>query len=982
MKYYHKVIEFLQQKVSPKVTDWQKIDRTSQEVKESIHAYYERLLKAFKHYSGTETIEPKDMNHLVFRFVKGLRPEVSQMIKNHLICWQVKPNDEVLQSAKYCSDEIELKQRKLKVTVMVMQIRAAQAGMQGNGIQQMIQQQPQGNGMFQAQPRGRGRGFVNRGPDFNTVVVQNDAQGMKKMSPCHACGGVGHWKRECPNVVHDGVIQQSTDVGTFQNMRGPKLRVQNQNFQNNMVQMQGLQPMQQMQMLRVQPAQMQQVQQQVPMVPRQQMQLPLAPMEQQQVMLPQQVTGQVVSQNNTLQQFPLRGEDGMNEEWSDDSSDSEECRLAASLEVDQRGPYVEGKVMGHKVSFLVDTGATRSTVRSAEVPKLPLSGRTIRVVGVANQYLTNLITDPVQVEIGNFQGLHKFVVYDSSPVSLLRRDLLCSNVGIEVQTNSDDEGDDGQFSELETETANEDYPLITLFPMLTVTDLPAELQGSVTEKVWDWTGKKVGLIKGVEPVKVQVKPNAVFPQVPQYHMAQDVLIQVPQIIADFVKQGVLKEVLSSPCNSPIMGLKKPCGKVRIVQDLGKINKIVVHGGANRPLAYFSATLDPVAATLPGCLRAVAAVGQSITQCEGIVMGHPLTVMVPHSVEILLTRTKTQHMTNARLTRYETIILGSPNVSLKQCTVLNPATLLPVESTEINNEEEVEHDCLEVTELCTKPRPDIQDTQLKENDCIMFVDGSCLRDSVGMLRAGYAVYTIAGIIEASWLERVYSAQVAELIALTKACHTAENLRVTIYTDSRYGFGIVHDFGQLWSQRGFMTSSGSPVKNGEHIKDLLHAILLPLEIAVVKCNAHVKSQDFVSMGNSYADQVARFCALNCILFKDQWELLPQTENETCLNFALRVVDTLDELKSLQGRASREEKRSWQRMQCVQRADDLWVSEEGKLVLPNSLLSQFARLYHGRAHLGRDAMIRSFKIDWFTRNSDKLQKLLVTGASSVNR
>ncbi|KAJ1106111.1 hypothetical protein NDU88_003514 [Pleurodeles waltl] len=420
------------------------------------------------------------MNHLVFRFVEGLRPEVSQMIKNHLICWQAKSIDEVLQYAKYCSDEIELKQKKLKEKVMVMHIRAAQAGMQGNGVQQMIQQQPQVNCVFQAQPRGRGRGFVNRGPDLNTLVIQNDAQGMKRMSPCHACGGVGHWKRECPNVV-----QQSTNVGTLQTMKGPKLRNQNPSFQNNMIQMQGLQPMQQMQMLRVQPAQMQQVQQQVPMVPRQQMQLPMAPMGQQQVMLPQQVTGQVMSQNNTVLQFPLRGEDGMNEEWSDDSSDSEECRLAASLEVDQRGPYVDGKVMGHKVSFLVNTGATCSTVRSAEVPKLPLSGRTIRVVRVANQCLTNPITYPVQVEIGNFQGLHKFVVCDSSPVSLLGRDLLCktkclitcSNDGIEVQTNSDDEGDDGQFSELETGTANEDYPLITLFPMLTVIDLPAELQG-------------------------------------------------------------------------------------------------------------------------------------------------------------------------------------------------------------------------------------------------------------------------------------------------------------------------------------------------------------------------------------------------------------------------------------------------------------------------------------------------------------------------
>ncbi|KAJ1140781.1 hypothetical protein NDU88_007119 [Pleurodeles waltl] len=197
MRYYLKMIEFLKQKVSQKVIDWQKIDRTSQEAKESIHAYYEKLLKAFKHYSGTEVIEPKDMNHLVFRFVEGLRPEISQMIKNHLIFWQAKLIDEVLQYAKYCSDEIELKQQKLKEKVMVMQIKAAQAGMQGNGIQQVVQQQPQGTGMFQAQPRGRG-GFVNRGPDINTVVVQNDVQGMKKMSPCNACGawGIGSGKAQ------------------------------------------------------------------------------------------------------------------------------------------------------------------------------------------------------------------------------------------------------------------------------------------------------------------------------------------------------------------------------------------------------------------------------------------------------------------------------------------------------------------------------------------------------------------------------------------------------------------------------------------------------------------------------------------------------------------------------------------------------------------------------------------------------------------
>ncbi|KAJ1153943.1 hypothetical protein NDU88_006701 [Pleurodeles waltl] len=118
MKYYYKVIEILKTRISPKNIDWQRIDRMAQEAKESIHVYYERLLQAFKNYSGKEPIEAKDMFHFVFRFVEGLIPEISQMIKSNLIWWQAKPIDEVLQYAKYCSDEIELKQKKLKEKAM------------------------------------------------------------------------------------------------------------------------------------------------------------------------------------------------------------------------------------------------------------------------------------------------------------------------------------------------------------------------------------------------------------------------------------------------------------------------------------------------------------------------------------------------------------------------------------------------------------------------------------------------------------------------------------------------------------------------------------------------------------------------------------------------------------------------------------------------------------------------------------------------
>ncbi|KAJ1200731.1 hypothetical protein NDU88_004552 [Pleurodeles waltl] len=98
-------------------------------------------------------------------------------------------------------------------------------------------------------------------------------------------------------------------------------------------------------------------------------------------------------------------------------------------------------------------------------------------------------------------------------------------------------------------------------PQMRVKELHPDLQGTVRENGWNLTGKEVVLIKGVEPIMVTLKSNAVFPKLPQNNMAQDVLMKVSQIITDFVKQGVLKEMLSSPCNSPIMGLKKPCGKV-------------------------------------------------------------------------------------------------------------------------------------------------------------------------------------------------------------------------------------------------------------------------------------------------------------------------------------------------------------------------------------------------------------------------------------
>lgn len=84
-------------------------------------------------------------------------------------------------------------------------------------------------------------------------------------------------------------------------------------------------------------------------------------------------------------------------------------------------------------------------------------------------------------------------------------------------------------------------------------------------------------------------------------------------------------------------------------------------------------------------------------------------------------------------------------------------------------------------------------------------------------------------------------------------------MNIYTDSRYAYGVVHDFGFLWDHRGFLTSSGKVVKHADLIQDLLEKVKLPKTIAVIKCQAHQRTNDPITMGNNRADEVAKQAAL---------------------------------------------------------------------------------------------------------------------------
>ncbi|XP_060126935.1 uncharacterized protein LOC132591616 [Zootoca vivipara] len=246
----------------------------------------------------------------------------------------------------------------------------------------------------------------------------------------------------------------------------------------------------------------------------------------------------------------------------------------------------------------------------------------------------------------------------------------------------------------------------------------------------------------------------------------------------------------------------------------------------RPVAYYSLQLDNTAKGTVNCLRAIAATAALLEKAQETVLGHEITIHVPHAVSVLLTM---------------------------KVTSLNPATLLP-----LPDDGTPHHDCAQIVRQAEKPREDLDHLPLPNPDLILYTDGSS-RIIDGERKSGYAVVSDFEIIEANPINPQYSAQAAELVALIRACEISEGKRATIYTDSKYCFGLVHTTGQIWLQRGFLTAAGSQISHAALVERLLNAIHLPEAIAVVHCKAHTRGRDPISKGNSRADRAAQMAAL---------------------------------------------------------------------------------------------------------------------------
>ncbi len=187
-------------------------------------------------------------------------------------------------------------------------------------------------------------------------------------------------------------------------------------------------------------------------------------------------------------------------------------------------------------------------------------------------------------------------------------------------------------------------------------------------------------------------------------------------------------------------------------------------------------------------------------------------------------------------------------------------------------------------------------------------------------------------------------------------------VTIYTDSRYAFGVTHDFGALWKHRIFLRSDGHPILNASLVSKLLEAILLPDEVAICKCAAHTNDKGFISTGNGKADAAAKAAAAQ------------ETKETTCALVSVTNPDISPCLQSMQTFSTGAEKQQWRSSGCSLEGG-VWMSVDDIPCLPKHFFQHYAKLTHGLDHVSK-----GIKELWFTKGLQCLLKIFAKDVSLV--
>ncbi len=286
-----------------------------------------------------------------------------------------------------------------------------------------------------------------------------------------------------------------------------------------------------------------------------------------------------------------------------------------------------------------------------------------------------------------------------------------------------------------------------------------------------------------------------------------------------------------------------------------------------------------------------------------------------------------------------------NIVIQRAPVTNPSSCMMSAMTEfvLENEGEMTHDCVTLTYAATS---EIAETPIEKAELELFVDGSA-QVIEGNRRAGYAVTSTTEVVASGRLPDHFSAQAAELVALTRACTLASGSVANIYTDSRYAFGVIHDFGVIWQTRKCLTSAGSPIKHAGLVKDLMFAMKLPKKLAMIKVKAHLTTNTTEAKGNALADVAAKQACFYatvqvCSGSTAQKTILPPES----------IVDLYKDVPLYE---------AWTWKGATVDSSGCWT-KGGKYVAPKSLLPYLAQQIHSLGHSGPATMNHRFSNQWW--------------------
>lgn len=177
-------------------------------------------------------------------------------------------------------------------------------------------------------------------------------------------------------------------------------------------------------------------------------------------------------------------------------------------------------------------------------------------------------------------------------------------------------------------------------------------------------------------------------------------------------------------------------------------------------------------------------------------------------------------------------------------------------------------------------------------------------------------------------------------MPRACQLFKGQKVNIYTDSRYAFGVVHDFGAIWQARGFKTADNKQVANQPWVENLLHALHLPSKVNI-KVKGHSCDKSETTKGNNLTDKAAKAAADKAVEEPSHFFFSTDFSSPDFPSIAIM----------LQTKAQTADIDCWVKSGLTRNPDGLWSNKEGVIGIPEVVAPLLLSYLHGPGHIGKN-------------------------------